>query len=199
MLFSQAVTADEADYRDRLIVEQERLLDVYRCLLGVDLELVDGGCSEPSPFEPRNWEYSGDLGGQHWYTAHGFYRPAPPPGKSLANLQVSCETAPEFAYQVEFQLWDTLVRIEPGGTAEVAYRIGGASRTERWYASRGYGDDDTILIPSDVGGFLDDVLAHSSAPLRLSMAGEGGGTVSIEFIIEGAEWALARLPYHCAW
>lgn len=107
-----------------------------RELGGVWLLLVGGGCAEGSPFDPRNWEYSGDLGGTHWYTAHGFYRPSAI-GKSLANLQVSYAVTSELALQVEFQLWDTLIRIVPGGTAEVEYRVGSLSRTEEWHARRG--------------------------------------------------------------
>lgn len=201
VIFSSAVTADEAeDPRDRLIAEQEALLDVYRCFLGIDLELVDRGCPHPSPFQPRNWDYYHDLvNSEHRYTAHGSYRPVHPVGKSLVNLEVSCVAAPDFAYRVEVQMWKTLLRIEPGGTAEVSYRVGGAARTEAWHATRSYNGDSTMLVPSDVDEFLADLMLNFPAPLRLNAVGEGGEAVSVEFTIENVEWVLVRLPYHCQW
>ena len=55
-----SVPLEEVVRRDELIFNQEALLNVYRCLFGVDAELVPGGCvdgrpgapaEEPAPFE----------------------------------------------------------------------------------------------------------------------------------------------------
>ncbi|MYG94309.1 MAG: hypothetical protein F4138_04860 [Acidimicrobiia bacterium] len=35
--------------RDRLIVEQEKLLNVYRCMFNIDIQLVPGGCVNSDP------------------------------------------------------------------------------------------------------------------------------------------------------
>lgn len=48
----QAATAqtsappDEIEIRDALIADQEALLNAYRCLFGIDTEVVPGGCSD---------------------------------------------------------------------------------------------------------------------------------------------------------
>lgn len=38
--------------RDRLIADQENLLNTYRCLFGVDVEVVPGGCPNPDVVSP---------------------------------------------------------------------------------------------------------------------------------------------------
>lgn len=38
--------------RDRLIADQENLLNTYRCLFGVDVEVVPGGCPDPVVVSP---------------------------------------------------------------------------------------------------------------------------------------------------
>ena len=47
-----AQTLGYVGLRDRLIAEQEALLDVYRCRFGVDVGEVDGGCAGGSPAAP---------------------------------------------------------------------------------------------------------------------------------------------------
>ena len=193
---------DQIISNQKQIISNQRLrLNEYRCLLGIDLHSVGRDCPWPSPpFEPRNWEYFDDMGdGRHRYTAHGSFRPHHPAGKSLANLEVSCTAAPEFAPQVEVQLWETLARIGPDGTAEVSYRVGDQPKTGMWRASRGWNGSHTMLNPPDAEAFLADVLAQAPAPLRLSMADEDGGTFGVEFAIDNIMWVIARLPYHCEW
>ena len=38
--------------RDHLVESQEALLNVYRCLFGVDVQIVPGGCVDGKPFDP---------------------------------------------------------------------------------------------------------------------------------------------------
>lgn len=47
-----AQTVGDIAVRDRLIVDQENLLNVYRCRFGVDAQVVPGGCSGGVPIEP---------------------------------------------------------------------------------------------------------------------------------------------------
>ena len=47
-----AQTAGEVTARDRLIADQENLLNIYRCRFGVDMQVVPGGCSGGVPIQP---------------------------------------------------------------------------------------------------------------------------------------------------
>ena len=47
-----AQTVGDITARDRLIADQENLLNVYRCRFGVDTQVVPGGCSGGVPIEP---------------------------------------------------------------------------------------------------------------------------------------------------
>ena len=49
---ASAQTVADIEARDSLIANQEALLNVYRCLFGVDTEVVPGGCSEGKPALP---------------------------------------------------------------------------------------------------------------------------------------------------
>ena len=42
-----ALSVADVVVRDRLIADQENLLNTYRCLFGVDVEVVPGGCPDP--------------------------------------------------------------------------------------------------------------------------------------------------------
>lgn len=48
-VFEGAPTAHDVVVRDRLIADQEALLNVYRCRFGADTELVPGGCADGEP------------------------------------------------------------------------------------------------------------------------------------------------------
>ena len=47
-----AQTVSEIEARDQLIADQENLLNAYRCLFNTDIELVSGGCGDPTHIEP---------------------------------------------------------------------------------------------------------------------------------------------------
>ena len=47
-----AQTVADVEVRDRLIADQEALLNVYRCMFGIDVEVVPGGCSSGAPKLP---------------------------------------------------------------------------------------------------------------------------------------------------
>jgi len=47
-----AQTVGDVEARDQLIANQENLLNTYRCLFGVDTEVVPGGCSDPVTVTP---------------------------------------------------------------------------------------------------------------------------------------------------
>ena len=50
--FASAQTVQEVESRDSLIASQEALLNVYRCLFGVDTAIVPGGCADGKPTVP---------------------------------------------------------------------------------------------------------------------------------------------------
>ena len=47
-----AQTVADAEARDRLIADQEALLNVYRCMFNLDTQVVPGGCLNGSPISP---------------------------------------------------------------------------------------------------------------------------------------------------
>ncbi|MXZ77278.1 MAG: hypothetical protein F4Z06_03230 [Acidimicrobiia bacterium] len=47
-----AQTVEDVEARDQLIANQENLLNTYRCLFGVDTEVVPGGCPNPNTVTP---------------------------------------------------------------------------------------------------------------------------------------------------
>ena len=49
---ASAQTVADVEVRDRLIFDQEALLNAYRCLFAVDVEIVPGGCVGGSPAQP---------------------------------------------------------------------------------------------------------------------------------------------------
>jgi len=49
---ASAQTTEDIVARDQLIANQENLLNTYRCLFGVDTEVVPGGCSNPTTISP---------------------------------------------------------------------------------------------------------------------------------------------------
>ena len=49
---ASAQTVGDVEARDQLIANQENLLNTYRCLFGVDTEVVPGGCPNPDTVTP---------------------------------------------------------------------------------------------------------------------------------------------------
>ncbi len=49
---ASAQTAADVEVRDRLVADQEALLNVYRCRFDVDTEIVPGGCTDGEPSRP---------------------------------------------------------------------------------------------------------------------------------------------------
>lgn len=50
-------TSIDIEVRDRVVAVQEALLNAYRCLFGVDMEVVPGGCpSQPVPVPFGGWD-----------------------------------------------------------------------------------------------------------------------------------------------
>ena len=47
-----AQTQGDVEVRDQLIANQENLLNTYRCLFGVDVDVVPGGCQNPDVISP---------------------------------------------------------------------------------------------------------------------------------------------------
>ena len=47
-----AQSASDVEVRDQLIADQENLLNTYRCLFGVDVDVVPGGCPNPDTVTP---------------------------------------------------------------------------------------------------------------------------------------------------
>ncbi len=61
-----AVGVGDVEVRDRLIADQEALLNVYRCMFDVDVHVVPGGCVNGAPSSPAKdpAPFSGDLTAQ---------------------------------------------------------------------------------------------------------------------------------------
>ena len=51
---ASAQSVADIEARDSLIASQEALLNVYRCLFGVDTEVVPGGCADGKPTRPAD-------------------------------------------------------------------------------------------------------------------------------------------------
>ena len=51
--FEGTPTAEEQELRDRLVSDQEALLNAYRCMFDVDTHIVPGGCIDGRPAEPE--------------------------------------------------------------------------------------------------------------------------------------------------
>lgn len=49
---ASAQTLHDIEIRDRLIADQEALLNTYRCMFGIDTQVVPGSCSNGSPALP---------------------------------------------------------------------------------------------------------------------------------------------------
>ena len=49
---ASAQTVEDVTQRDQLIANQENLLNTYRCLFGVDVDVVPGQCPNPDPVSP---------------------------------------------------------------------------------------------------------------------------------------------------
>ena len=49
---AMAQTVEDVEARDSLIASQENLLNTYRCLFGVDTDVVPGGCPNPDQVSP---------------------------------------------------------------------------------------------------------------------------------------------------
>ena len=49
---ASAQSVADVEVRDRLVADQEALLNTYRCMFGVDTEVVPGGCSGGAPALP---------------------------------------------------------------------------------------------------------------------------------------------------
>ena len=47
--FAGTPTASDVEVRDKLIFDQESLLNAYRCMFGVDTQVVSGGYAERAP------------------------------------------------------------------------------------------------------------------------------------------------------
>ncbi|WP_419917996.1 hypothetical protein [Candidatus Poriferisocius sp.] len=45
-------TVGDVRLRDRLVADQEALLNTYRCMFDIDTHIVDGGCSDGHPTQP---------------------------------------------------------------------------------------------------------------------------------------------------
>ena len=49
---ASAQTQSDVEVRDQLIANQENLLNTYRCLFGVDTDVVPDGCPDPDVIVP---------------------------------------------------------------------------------------------------------------------------------------------------
>ena len=49
---ASAQSVADVEVRDQLIAKQENLLNTYRCLFGVDTDVVPGGCPDPDQVSP---------------------------------------------------------------------------------------------------------------------------------------------------
>ena len=136
----------DVEVRDRLIADQEALLNTYRCMFGVDTQVVPGGCSNGAPALPAE-------------------DPAPFPGNPTAkdieirDKLVADQEALLNVYRCRFNI-DT--RIVPGGCSDQEVAIPDPTSEE--------GVEGWIVVPWDED-FLEALLKSIAAVQGLPGSG----------------------------
>ena len=180
--------------RDTLIGAQENLLNAYRCLLSLDLELVEQGCPEgPPQFVPDGWSTYG-FSRQHLnfgLAIHGYYLP---PTSSGSTLSLDCarnRIGPDITFN-GFEM--SVIR----GMIEVTYTVGGTTKTAQWNANL----SNTQLIvlpssPSQTEEFLDDLATADENGLLVTVADADGNPATAKFTPKWASWAVNVIRDQC--
>ncbi len=184
------------DGKDELIEAQENLLDAYRCLIGIDLQLVEQGCpgefNSPT-FLPDNWTFFGrdDIRqGNFGLANHGWYIPAIRTGSSLA---MDCQNG-LIVSRVRFSGQELAIN---SPTIQVSYTSGDITETGQWIANRINGTV-TAVNPEPLNeDFLDHLVASNSRNLDVTATDANGKTVSAQFGLGFSKWAVEWMRHHC--
>ena len=194
----------EIELRDHLIANQENLLNVYRCMLGADIELAPDACGEPLD-SISQWDYG-------VYAARGL-DPAIPirwgydlrahtsSMSQFPDLRLICDTIryPTRGIIVELHWIFAQFVSNTRVTAPVAYTVAGMTHAEEW---SGYYDTNvpiTLLLPKEpqYTAFLARLAEGGDGPLRIEVQRLNGKTESAEFDIRGFAGVVSTLHTHC--
>ncbi len=194
----------EIELRDRLIGEQEKLLNVYRCMLGADLELVPGACSEP-PDRVGQWA-------EALYAAQGTDPPIPivwgyqtRAQKATTHqrpiLRLVCDTVryPTRGIIVEIHWYFTRFVSNTRLTVPFTYTVAGETHTEEWPGDYHLEASVSLLLPNQAQytAFVSRLAGLDGGKLRIELDDINGRPASAEFDLQGVDDALLVLNSHC--
>ncbi|MCY3635176.1 MAG: hypothetical protein OXH23_06190 [bacterium] len=194
----------EIELRDRLIADQEKLLNVYRCMLGADIELVPDACGEPLDLIGQ-WDYG-------VYAARGTNPGIPvvwgydlrahtSTMSQFPDLRLICDTVryPNRGIIVEVH-WQFAQFVSNARlTAPVAYTVAGETHAEEWSGAFRTIPPITLLLPKQPQymAFLTRVAEAGGESLRLEVEDLDGQTESAEFDLRGFAGVVSTLHTHC--
>ncbi len=196
-------TADEAvgdekdaqiAQRDALIGAQEELLNAYRCLLSLDLELVEQGCPDvPPQFVPAGWDTFGFSNGYGslGLVTRGWYLPPTPNGSTLS---LRCERG-RISPRISFHGFEmSVIR----GMIEVSYTVGGTTRTDNWKGNL-FNTQLTVIpsSPAQTEAFLDDLATIDEDGLLVTVADADGVPITTKFNAQWGDWAVNVIRNVC--
>ena len=194
----------EIELRDRLIGQQEKLLNVYRCMLGADLELVPGACSEP-PARVGQWA-------EALYAAQGTDPPIPivwgyqtraqkATTQQRPILRLVCDTVryPTRGIIVEIHWYFTQFVSNTRLTVPFTYTVAGETHTEEWPGDYNFESSVTLLLPfqAQYTAFVSRLAGLDGGELRIELDDINGRPASAEFDLHGVDDALLVLNSHC--
>ena len=184
------------DGKDELIAAQENLLDAYRCLLSLDLELVEQGC--PNKFQgptflPTPWNYIGleDIRLSHFgLVTYGSYFPATRYGSSLF---LECQGG-LIVPKVDLPGQELVIRTP---TIQVSYTAGDNTDSRLWVA-RISNSTVSASHPAPIDEeFLDHLRAADGGILELTATDANGRTVTTQYSLTWAKWAVDWMRLRC--
>ncbi len=196
------------DGKDELIAAQENLLDAYRCLISIDLELVEQGCPgkfQPPIFLPTAWTFYGldDIRQSNFGLAnHGGYIPAIRNGSSLSLDCQQGVIVPRIRFSGQKLTTRKIQFEEQGLTIErsvihISYTAGNITTSDLWFADDN-GSTVTAVHPDPHRGeFLDHLIAADGGNLRVIATDADGKSVTTQFSLIWTTWAVGWVRHHC--
>lgn len=200
-----SVPSDEIAIRDALIADQEALLNAYRCLFGIDTEVVPGGCSD--------WLAVGE------WKCSSADRTAPADGREYTCTITSQNEILEFITAGTLSLtcgngegWPGSLRIEIESASDIlggrdsldTPAAGHATLPGSWQADGddGMGSWDVSRWQIVTARILDSAemisALESGAPvLSVQINASHGWTAIYEFPTAGSEQVIDWLEGHC--
>ena len=200
-----SVPPDEIAIRDTLIAEQEALLNAYRCLFGIDTEVVPGGCSD--------WLTAGE------WKCSSANRTAPADGREHTCSITSQNEILEFITAGTLSLtcgsgegWPGSLSIEIRSASDIfggrdsidtpaaghaplsgSWNVAGESGSGSWEVSRWQIVTARILDSAEMVRALES----GAAVLSVHITATHGWTAIYEFSAAGSEQVIDWLEGHC--